>query len=60
MSEGGRTLAKMLSDPKLKEFVQSGVAFHHAGLNLEDRRIIEEAFLQGRIPVLVATTTLGK
>ncbi|KAK2723293.1 uncharacterized protein LOC136033782 [Artemia franciscana] len=59
VSEGGRTLAKMLSDPKLKEFVQSGVAFHHAGLNLEDRRIIEEAFLQGRIPVLVATTTLA-
>ncbi len=44
---------------ELAELVKSGVAFHHAGLTYEERKIIEEAFRQRKISVIVATPTLG-
>uniref|UniRef100_W5MET7 DNA polymerase theta n=1 Tax=Lepisosteus oculatus TaxID=7918 RepID=W5MET7_LEPOC len=46
-------------DSVLKRTVQLGVAFHHAGLTFEERDIIEGAFRQGYIRVLVATSTLS-
>eukprot|EP00118_Oscarella_pearsei_P009730 m.56772 g.56772 ORF g.56772 m.56772 type:complete len:531 (+) comp34651_c0_seq4:65-1657(+) len=46
-------------DSKLKETVRKGVAYHHAGLELTDRRLVEELFIQGELPVLVATSTLA-
>ncbi len=44
---------------RLAEAVKSGVAFHHAGLLSEQRRIIEDAFRENRIRLLVSTTTLA-
>lgn len=32
---------------------------HHAGLTSEDRGIVEELFVNGKIQVLVATSTLA-
>jgi replicative superfamily II helicase len=32
---------------------------HHAGLSSEDRGLVEELFLQAKIQVLVATSTLA-
>lgn len=37
----------------------SGVAFHHAGLDLADRRAVEEGFLAGQISIICATSTLA-
>jgi DNA polymerase theta len=45
--------------PELEACVPQGVAFHHAGLTMEERTLIEGAFKSGVISVLVATTTLA-
>ncbi|GBC71927.1 putative helicase HelY [Candidatus Calditenuaceae archaeon HR02] len=44
---------------RLARLVSRGVAFHHAGLGHIHRRLIEDAFREGVIPVLCATPTLA-
>lgn len=44
---------------QLKETVQHGVAFHHAGLDLQDRVAVETAFLKGQMGVICCTSTLA-
>ncbi|MCJ8740817.1 hypothetical protein PDJAM_G00063470 [Pangasius djambal] len=46
-------------DEILKRTVPWGVAFHHAGLTFDERDILEGAFRQGFVRVLVATSTLS-
>lgn len=43
----------------LAELIRRGTAFHHAGLSGGHRRIIENAFREGKIRVLAATPTLA-
>jgi superfamily II DNA or RNA helicase len=43
----------------LPELVESGIAFHHANLEVDLRNEISKGFLDGKIKVLVATTTLS-
>ena len=43
----------------LSELVKCGVAFHHAGLGGGHRRLIEDAFREGKLKVLTATPTLA-
>lgn len=43
----------------LLQVVSKGVAFHHAGLGTSTREIIERAFKQGTVKLLVATPTLA-
>lgn len=40
------------------DLVMSGVGFHHAGVDLSDRKLIENAFTVGDLPVLCETLSL--
>ncbi|KAJ9105338.1 hypothetical protein QFC21_001707 [Naganishia friedmannii] len=44
---------------QLEELSSYGIAFHHGGLSLEDRRKVETAFKSGVIMTIVATSTLA-
>ncbi|KAI1436469.1 hypothetical protein GGR50DRAFT_223618 [Xylaria sp. CBS 124048] len=43
----------------LQELVRHGVAFHHAGLDSQDRAAIEAGFLNGQLHVICCTSTLA-
>lgn len=44
---------------ELQELVGCGVAFHHAGLDPQDRKTIETAFLKGDVGLICCTSTLA-
>lgn len=46
-------------DPGLEHLIRRGVAYHHASLTIQERTILENAFRQRYILVLVATSTLA-
>lgn len=46
-------------DKSLASSVRFGVGFHHAGLSMEERGLVERAFRDGTLRVLCATTTLS-
>ncbi|KAI3522458.1 hypothetical protein L1887_00239 [Cichorium endivia] len=46
-------------DPVLAETLPSGVAYHHAGLTVEEREIVENCYRKGLVRVLTATSTLA-
>ncbi|XP_020585718.1 helicase and polymerase-containing protein TEBICHI [Phalaenopsis equestris] len=46
-------------DPIFEETLPSGVAYHHAGLTVEEREIIEMCYRKGIVRVLTATSTLA-
>ncbi|KAI4924301.1 uncharacterized protein J4E92_007382 [Alternaria infectoria] len=49
----------LLLNKELRDAVSSGVAFHHAGLDLDDRTKIEKGFIAGEISVICCTSTLA-
>ncbi|XP_044530775.1 probable ATP-dependent DNA helicase HFM1 [Gracilinanus agilis] len=48
-----------LRDSKLRDLLTCGIGYHHAGMELSDRKIVEEAFTVGDLPVLFTTSTLA-
>jgi replicative superfamily II helicase len=48
-----------IGNSKLKGCLVCGIAFHHAGLSMEDKALIEGGFREGLIRILVSTSTLA-
>ncbi|KAI1446804.1 Sec63-domain-containing protein [Annulohypoxylon stygium] len=48
-----------VKDDALKEAINLGIGLHHAGLVESDRQLAEELFLNNKIQILVATSTLA-
>ncbi|XP_038158410.1 probable ATP-dependent DNA helicase HFM1 [Cyprinodon tularosa] len=51
--------ANSILDTKLRDLMMLGVGYHHAGVDLSDRKLVEEAFTLGDLPVLFTTRTLA-
>ncbi|SGZ22278.1 BQ5605_C022g09467 [Microbotryum silenes-dioicae] len=47
------------NDKKLAGLLECGVAYHHAGLDMDDRKLIEQLFIAGSISVVCSTSTLA-
>ncbi|XP_021694228.1 probable ATP-dependent DNA helicase HFM1 [Aedes aegypti] len=54
-----QVVANQLQNGDLKRRLLAGVGYHHAGLSIADRQLIEDAFRAGRIPVLCCTSGLA-
>ncbi|KAJ3923241.1 P-loop containing nucleoside triphosphate hydrolase protein [Lentinula edodes] len=50
---------RIFDDKRLSEFASLGIGVHHAGLTPNDRRTIEELFLNKILRIVIATTTLA-
>ncbi|KAG8747589.1 Sec63 [Ceratobasidium sp. 428] len=50
------SLGVQFSDPQLESFASLGLGVHHAGLSRDDRRAVEELFIQRKLSVIVATS----
>lgn len=48
-----------VKDDALKEAISFGIGLHHAGLVESDRQLAEELFLNNKIQILIATSTLA-
>ncbi|XP_039291927.1 uncharacterized protein LOC111056497 [Nilaparvata lugens] len=51
--------ANQISDVTLADLLKAGIGNHHAGMALNDRSLVEQLFRDGKLPVLVATSTLA-
>ena len=54
-----RNIANQTRLATLQRCLFRGVAYHHAGMDAQDRRLVEQAFSSGMISALCATSTLA-
>lgn len=52
-------VAQQAHEQKLRNLLQKGIAYHHAGLPTGDRSLVEASFRTGKIPILLSTSTLA-
>ncbi|KAK3910918.1 putative ATP-dependent DNA helicase HFM1, partial [Frankliniella fusca] len=52
-------LCGQIVDNKIRDLAKVGIGCHHAGLVMTDRNLLESAFRDGLLPVLIATSTLA-
>ncbi|XP_059613814.1 probable ATP-dependent DNA helicase HFM1 isoform X2 [Phlebotomus argentipes] len=52
-------VAAKVENGELRECLRKGVAFHHGGLVLGDRLIVEDVYRRESVPILVCTQTLA-
>ena len=45
--------------PVLRRVIPYGLAYHHGGLTMDERKLIEEAYSQGTLCLLTCTSTLA-
>ena len=57
--ESLRELPRTRATGVLSELLQSGVAFHTADLHFSERQVVEQAFADGEVQCLFATSTLA-
>lgn len=53
------SIVERIKDQPLAHALSFGIGLHHAGLVESDRKVVEELFFNGKIQVLVATSTLA-
>ncbi|KER30250.1 hypothetical protein T265_13216, partial [Opisthorchis viverrini] len=53
------SFAAKIKDSQLQDVLKNGVGYHHAGLDADDRRVVEQAFISGCLPILASTSTLS-
>jgi activating signal cointegrator complex subunit 3 len=53
------SLLTQATDQNLKLTLAFGIGLHHAGLNEKDRKLVEELYVNQKVQVLIATSTLA-
>ncbi|GAA5826052.1 hypothetical protein JCM5353_004194 [Sporobolomyces roseus] len=48
-----------VNDKRLAALIESGVSTHHAGMDQQDRKLVEKLFLEGKISIICSTSTLA-
>ena len=59
LSPDDNTLIATIQDQRLQRLIKRGVAYHHAGLPVSDKMVVEKLYLHSKIPVLTSTSTLA-